>query len=94
MPNFAGSRVGLVSRIATAPSPHRPLYGLARDGIHIDAIPLAYDHDAFLRRFLARWPHGSAAHASYFERITSGPAYAIVQAKPAPTRADGRSPKG
>ena len=38
MPNFSGSRFGLVSRIATTPSPHRPLYGMARDGVHIDAI--------------------------------------------------------
>ena len=48
MPNFSGTRFGLLSRIATTPSPHRPLYGLVRDGVHIDAIPLAYDDDAFL----------------------------------------------
>jgi hypothetical protein len=83
MPNFSGLRCGLISRIATTPSPHRPLYGLARDGVHIDAIPLAYDHDRFLDRFLARWPDGSAAHASYFERISCGPGYQLAQAKPA-----------
>jgi hypothetical protein len=94
MPNFTGSRFGLVSRIATAPSPHLPLYGLARDGIHIDAIPIAYDHDAFLRRFLARWPEGSAAHTSFFQRITSGPAYTVGQAKPPSAGPDRRSPKG
>lgn len=82
MPNFSGSRFGLLSRIATTPSPRRPLYGVKRDGIHIDAIPLAYDHDAFLDLFLARWPANSAAHASYFQRIMSGPAYEIGQAKP------------
>ncbi len=82
MPNFSGLRIGLISRIATTPSPHRPLYGIERDGVHIDAIPLAYDHDAFLGRFLARWPAGSAAHASYAGRIVSGPAYEIGQAKP------------
>ena len=82
MPNFSGSRFGLLSRIAATPSPHRPLYGVRRDGIHIDAIPLAYDHDAFLELFLARWPARSAAHASYFQRIMSGPAYEIGQAKP------------
>jgi len=80
MPNFSGTGFGLLSRIATTPSPHRPLYGLTRDGVHIDAIPIAYDGDAFLSRFLARWPAGSAAHASYAERITSGPAYEIAQA--------------
>jgi len=82
MPNFSGGRFGLISRIATTPSPHRPLYGMVRDGVHIDAIAIAYDGDAFLDRFLARWPAGSAAHASYFQRITAGPDYAIERARP------------
>ncbi len=58
MPNFADARIGLISRIAIVPSPHRPLYGLVRDGVHIDAIPLAYDSAGFLDRFLSRWPDG------------------------------------
>jgi hypothetical protein len=88
MPNFSGGRFGLVSRIAATPSPHRPLYGIVRDGVHIDAIPLPYDSDAFLRRFLARWPKGSAAHTSYFQRITTGPDHSIARAAPAPCDAD------
>jgi hypothetical protein len=83
MPNFAGSRCGLISRIGTTPSPHRPLYGTICGGVHFDAIPLDYDHAAFLARFLAHWPRGSAAHASYFQRITAGPDYAIERARPA-----------
>jgi hypothetical protein len=80
MPNFAGSRCGAITRIATAPSPHRPLYGLVRDGVHIDAIAVAYDPRAFLERFLARWPRGTSAHTSYFRRIASGPEYGIATA--------------
>ena len=80
MPNFAGSAFGLITRIATAPSPHRPLYGLRRDGVHIDALPLQYDQRAFLDRFLARWPEGSPAHQSYFSRISAGPDYAVASA--------------
>jgi hypothetical protein len=57
---------------------------LVRDGVHIDAIPLDYNGDGFLGRFLARWPEGSAAHASYFRRITAGPDYSVVQAMPEP----------
>jgi hypothetical protein len=83
MPNFSGLRGGLISRIATTPSPHRRCYGIARDGIFIDALPIDYDHDRFLDRFLARWPRGSAAHASYVQRLTSGPAYRMAQAWPA-----------
>jgi hypothetical protein len=89
MPNFCAPRFGLVSRIATTPSPHPPLYGLVRDGVHIDAIPLHYDDQAFLARFLARWPEGSAAHASYFQRITAGPDYSVTQAMPQPATTGG-----
>jgi hypothetical protein len=82
MPNFSGSRFGLISRIATTPSPHRPLYGIVRDGVHVDALALPYDNDAFLARFLACWPNGSSAHASYFQRIAAGPDHTIEQAWP------------
>ncbi len=81
MPNFSGSRFGLVSRIGTRPSPHRPLYGMERDGVHIDAIALPYSGNAFLDRFLARWPRGSAAHASYYQRITAGPDHTVSLAR-------------
>ena len=48
--------------------------------MHIDAVPLHYDQGAFLDHFLARWPEGSPAHGSYFQRITSGPDYAVPTA--------------
>jgi hypothetical protein len=80
MPNFSGSHYGLISRIAATPSPHKPLYGLQRDGVHIDAIPLKYHHAAFLKPFLARWPEGSPAYESYYQRIVDGPNYSIPQA--------------
>ncbi|HEX3858012.1 MAG TPA: hypothetical protein VHV58_00290 [Pseudolabrys sp.] len=83
MPNFSDSRYGLISRIAGTASPHKPLYGLQRDGVHIDAIPLKYDHEAFLDRFLSRWPPGSPAHDSYYARIADGPDYSVAQARPA-----------
>jgi hypothetical protein len=82
LPSFTGKRFGVISRISARPSPHLPLYGIERDGIYIDAIAVRYDHVAFLSRFLKRWPEGSAAHASYFSRINSGPDYTIDQAKP------------
>lgn len=80
MPNFAGTRFGVITRIATTPSPHATLYGMQRDGLHIDALPVHYDEDAFLARFLARWPQGSAAYRSYFSRIVEGPDYSVAQA--------------
>lgn len=82
MPNFAGTTFGVITRIAATPSPHRPLYGLRRDGVHIDALPVHYDQRAFLDRFLARWPQGSPAHQSYFDRIAGGANHTFAQAAP------------
>jgi hypothetical protein len=78
--NFCHSHAGLITRIATTPSPHPPLYGMGRDGVFVDALPLDFDLGAFMKRFLARWPEGSAAHASYFRRITSGPDHSLARA--------------
>jgi hypothetical protein len=82
MPNFAGTRFGLISRIATRPSPHAPVYGIARDSVFIDALPVAYDTAAFLQRFLKRWPVASLAHQSYFRRIVEGPDHVMAAARP------------
>jgi predicted phosphodiesterase len=79
MPNFRGTRYGLVTRISV----HRPsaaLYGARVDAIHVHAVPVEYDSVAWERRFLEQWPAGSDAYRSYFKRITSGPAYVPGQA--------------
>jgi len=81
MPNFSGTRFGLLSRIANRPSPHPRRYGTTCRDVHIDAIAIDYDQRVFLDRFLARWPEGSAAHLSYYRRIMSGPDYAIECAR-------------
>ena len=83
MPNFLGTGFGVITRIATSASPHRPLYGLQRNGVHIDAVAVEYDRRAFLGRFLERWPKDSAAHASYHRRIVDGPDYTIARARAA-----------
>jgi hypothetical protein len=83
MPNFSGTRFGLISRIATRPSPHVPVYGTRRDGLFIDALAVHYDTAAFCARFLARWQSGSPAHASYFRRIMQGPDFQVAWARPA-----------
>ena len=73
MPNFAGERYGLATRIALSPS-RESLYGVRRGKLFIDAVPLRYDTAAWQRRFLELWPPASDAHASYYERIADGPA--------------------
>ncbi len=84
MPNFAGMPYGLLTRIATHAyrGPERAL-GLPEStlaGLHMDAIALQFDISRWQQEFLAQWPAGSAAHDSYWSRITAGPNYHPEQA--------------
>ncbi|MGB7543550.1 MAG: hypothetical protein WBM28_16240 [Burkholderiales bacterium] len=79
MPNFRDTQFGLVTRIAPRPSPEA-LYGARLGAVCVEAVPVRYDHDAWLARFDRAWPSGSPASASYRQRIVSGPAYGIEQA--------------
>jgi len=56
-------------------------YDPSADGVFIDALPVRFDMQAFLDRFLARWPAGSPAHAAYFRRIVDGPDHTIATAE-------------
>jgi hypothetical protein len=77
MPNFAGTRHGLVTRLAShAFQGGERLHGTVVAGLHVDILRLEYDHARWVSRFLAQWPEGSAAHASYFRRIVEGPRFA------------------
>ncbi|VXB47660.1 conserved hypothetical protein [Pseudomonas sp. 8BK] len=68
LPNFAGGRYGLLSRIAKTPHP-AALYRCQRDGLFIEALPLSYDHPAFLADFDRQWPADSPATLSYRTRV-------------------------
>ena len=37
--------------------------------MQVDALALAYDDARWQQEFLAQWPPGSDAHASYWQRI-------------------------
>lgn len=80
MPNFAGTHYGVITRIGLRPSPHQTLYGTRVRAVHVDALPVHYDHARWLADFIANWPPGSAAHTSYLQRIVHGPAYQIGEA--------------
>jgi hypothetical protein len=83
MPNFAGTTCGLVTRIGRSRfAGAGRLYGLAAAGAFIDAVRVDYDHARWLERFTARWPEGSAAHASYFGRIRNGTRFELARAMP------------
>ena len=81
MPNFAGERFGVATRISVRPAADA-LYGARVAGAHVEAVAVRYDAPAWERRFLAAWPEGTAAHASYFRRIAQGPAFARERALP------------
>jgi hypothetical protein len=73
MPNFAGARAGLLTRIGQRPIRHETPVGRRETaGAFVELVAIAYDHDRWMRRFLASWPEGSPAHASYFGRIRGG----------------------
>lgn len=80
MPNFHGTRFGLLSRISTTPAPMPALYGTQMAGVHIDAVPIHYDHDRWQQRFERNWPPGSDAWISYAARIFEGPDWRPGQA--------------
>jgi hypothetical protein len=83
MPNFAGTRHGLITRVGARPfGGAERLYGTESRGAAIEALRLAYDHDRWTERFLASWPAGSPAHASYFSRIVDGPRIKRGEAEP------------
>lgn len=83
MPNFSGTRYGLLTRISVVPCPVPAAYG-ARGGrqgnVHIDAVAIAYDANDWERRFLANWPAGSDAWLSYHARIQRGPQFSLDRA--------------
>ena len=78
MPNYAARHSGLVTRIARTPFPGaEKLSGLQACGVHVEAIEVRYHHERWLARFLASWPEGSSAYASYFRRIVEGPRFTL-----------------
>jgi hypothetical protein len=85
MPNFAGTRYGVITRIAERRHAGRArLYGREVQGVHVEALRVDYDHDPWLRRFLASWPEGSDAYASYYRRLCDGPHHRVADAEPRP----------
>lgn len=77
MPNAAGTRFGIITRIGVRHSPHAPLYGCAVHEVFVDALPVRYDAARWREEFLCNWPPGTPAWESYFGRIASGPDFRL-----------------
>jgi len=81
MPNFRATRQGVITRISATRAPATDsLYSVSAGGVCVEALPVHYDAARFEREFLASWPPGSAAHMSYYARITRGTDYEVGQA--------------
>jgi len=76
MPNLKRTTFGLITRIATRPSPHRSVLSLGLRGLHIDLLVVDFDQARWFELFQRNWPSGSAASLSYFDRIVAGPNFA------------------
>jgi hypothetical protein len=79
MPNFRGTRFGLVTRISTAERADA-LYRERLGPIAVETLAVRYDHERWLGQFDRLWPAGSPAAMSYRKRITDGPGYDLAQA--------------
>ncbi len=79
MPNFRGTRFGLVTRIATVERADA-LYRERLGPVAVETLAVRYDHDRWLAQFDRLWPAGSPAAVSYRKRITDGPGYDPAQA--------------
>ncbi len=77
MPNARGTRLGILTRIGTAPSPCFSLYGHSLHDARVDALAIHYDDPAWQQCFLKNWPEGSPAWLSYFDRISNGPDFCL-----------------
>jgi predicted phosphodiesterase len=81
MANFRDTTDGLITRISCSPFPLVGDGGLSQSAtragdLYVDLLRVDFDSAAWTQMFLSNWPEGSAAHASYFKRITQGPAFA------------------
>lgn len=71
LPNFNNGRYGLVTRISSR-AHASALYRTVFNGLAVEALPLNYDHPAFMLDFDSQWPAGSPAQLSYRQRILRG----------------------
>jgi hypothetical protein len=74
MPNFRGTRFGLLTRISVQPRADA-LYGEWLGPVFVEALAVRYAHERWLAHFDALWPAGSPAAVSYRRRIAEGPGY-------------------
>jgi hypothetical protein len=76
MPNLHATTFGLVTRISNRPAQSgTSCLSVRCRGLFVDLLKIDFDQQRWLYDFLENWPAGSAAHRSYFRRISEGPAF-------------------
>ena len=84
MPNFADTRYGVITRLATLPVPRAltsaRLYGADVAGVYVDALAVRFDTAAWGNEFERLWPPHSPASLSYLHRILNGPDFSVDRA--------------
>ncbi|MEO8187149.1 MAG: hypothetical protein ABI580_07265 [Burkholderiaceae bacterium] len=84
MPNFANTRYGVITRLATLPVPRAlasaRLYGADMAGVYVDALAVRFDTAAWDEEFERLWPRYSPASVSYLHRILNGPDFSVDEA--------------
>lgn len=65
---------GLCTRISMTPSLDSALVfqSTQLNGVWVEQVRVQFDQTAWQQHFLSQWPEGTAAHTSYFKRISQG----------------------
>lgn len=74
MPSANNSFDGLITRVAAKPfhDPALAYSAMSIKGVWVEQLRVQIDQAAWQQHFLSQWPEGTAAHTSYFSRISQG----------------------
>lgn len=65
---------GLLTRICATPFSNKAFVDQSTQihGVWVEQVRVQFDQAAWQQHFLSQWPEGTAAHTSYFKRISQG----------------------
>jgi hypothetical protein len=79
--NFRRSTCGVITRLSRHDeAPPDSLYGIRVGSLRCDALPVDFDLDRWIDRFIGQWPPRSPGYDAYFARITRGTDLRLEQA--------------
>jgi hypothetical protein len=84
--NFAASTSGLITRICSndslpaLPAAYQTSLEHRGEVANVQALTVEFDATVWQQKFLAQWPIGTAAHSSYWQRLSRGTNYSMEMA--------------